>query len=87
MAGRRTAKKRNVLELCRRYSAPPPREGWFNTLSPECQEFLLEAKRLIKSGDVSIGGAGLLRVMKEEFPDDANRAKHTDNRINDWMRQ
>lgn len=88
MAGRKTS-KRNVLELCLKHAPPPCRRGkpWFETLSKDCREFLIEAKRLISTGEVVIGGAGLLRVMKDEFPNDALKSKHTSKRLNEWIKQ
>lgn len=89
MAGRKTAKKRNVLELCQKHSALPQRTKcqWFTVMSPDCQAFLLEARRLIKAGDVAIGGTGLMRVLMAEFPEDAAKQKHLNKRLGEWIKQ
>lgn len=88
MASRKTS-KRNVLELCQKQAALPQRAKfkWFTAMSPDCQAFLLEAKQLIKAGDVAINGTGLMRVLMAEFPEDATKVKHLNKRLNDWIKQ
>ena len=89
MANRKTVKKRNVLELCRKHAVLPQREKfqWFTSLSPDCQEFLLEAKNLIKAGEVAIKGTGLFRVLQHEFPEDATKVKYLHKRLCEWIKQ
>ena len=89
MAGRKTVKKRNVLELCRKHAVLPQREKfqWFTSLSPDCQEVLLEAKNLIRAGEVAIKGTGLFRVLQHEFPEDATKVKYLNKRLCEWIKQ
>lgn len=89
MASRNTAKKRNVLELCKKHASVPQRQKfqWFKSLSPDCQAFLLEAKSLIKAGEVEIKGTGLLRVLQHEFPEDATKVKYLNKRLSEWIKQ